>query len=86
MKQYRITTANILPQSDDDCYLAPDDPIHELKKVSLLGGELGADSAMARYLQTQRPEIVGSDKGIIARELNIKPGTPAWFVHWFGRT
>jgi hypothetical protein len=31
MKQYRITSENLNQDSGDDCYLAPEDPIHELK-------------------------------------------------------
>lgn len=85
MKQYRITSADITPQSADDCYLAPDDPIHALKAVSQLGG-LGGESALAEYRQLQLPKIEGNDKGRIAREQNIKPGTPEWFTHWFGRS
>lgn len=84
MKQYRITTADLLPHDENDCYLSPDDPIHELKKVSMLGG-LGGEQALANYNNLQLPNIVGSDKGRIAREQGIKPGTPAWFEHWFGR-
>jgi hypothetical protein len=34
MKQYRITKDDMLQDSSDDCYLAPTDPIHELKAVS----------------------------------------------------
>lgn len=75
MYQYRITSADILQSSSDDCYLAPDDPIHELKKVSMLGG-LGSAEALAKYNSSQLPQIAGNDKGRIAREQNIKPGTP----------
>lgn len=82
MKQYRITTADIIPKSDDDCYLSPDDPIHELMKT--IGG-IGSEQALATYLQSSRPTIIGSDKGQIAREQNIQPGTEEWFKHWFGR-
>lgn len=82
MKQYRITTADFAPPSEDDCYLAPDDPIHELKAVAQLGG-LGGEAALAQYRQLQLPSIVGSDKGRIAREQNIKSGTPEWFEHFF---
>ena len=39
MKQYRVTAADLNQDSPDDAYLAPDDPIHELKALSGLGGE-----------------------------------------------
>jgi len=84
MKQYRITSQDVNQSSDEDCYLAPDDPIHQLKAVSMMGG-LGSTEALASYNNLQLPQIQGSDKGRIAREQNIKPGTDAWFKHWFGR-
>jgi len=84
MKQYRITTENISQDSDDDCYLAPTDPIHELKIAHALGG-LGAEAKLAEYKTTLKQPMVGSNKGQIQREQNIKPGTPAWFELWFGK-
>ena len=84
MRQYRITTADLLPSEENDCYLAPDDPIHELKKVSMMGG-LGSEASLANYRNLQAPIIAGSDKGRIAREQGIKPGTPEWFQLWFSR-
>jgi hypothetical protein len=84
MKQYRITSADLNPSSDNDCYLSPDDPIHQLKGVSQLGG-LGSEAALAEYRTLQLPSIVGSTKGQEAREQGIKPGTQEWFKHWFGK-
>jgi hypothetical protein len=84
MRQIRITTADLCPPSDDDCYLSPDDPIHELKKVSMMGG-LGSELALANYNNLMRPLVAGSDEGRIAREQGITSGTPEWFEHWFGR-
>ena len=34
MKQYRITTQDLNQSADDDCYLDPNDPIHELKALA----------------------------------------------------
>ncbi len=84
MRQYRVTTADLNSTSDDDCYLSPDDPIHALKGVSQLGG-LGSEEALAQYRTLQLPSIQGSNKGQIARELGLQPGTEAWFKHWFGK-
>lgn len=84
MKQYRISSDNITQDSDDDCYLAPTDPIHELKIASSMGG-LGSAEKLAAYNATLRQPVVGSNKGQIARELGLKSGTDAWFAHWFGR-
>ena len=38
MKQFYITSKNIQQDTDEDCYLAPDDPVHELKITSYMGG------------------------------------------------
>lgn len=85
MKQYRITTADLVQSSNDDCVLSPDDPIHQMIGVSQLGG-LGSQEALAHYNRLQLPSIQGSTKGQEARELGLKPGTDAWFKHWFGAT
>ena len=84
MKQYRITASNIIPQDDNDAYLAAEDPIHELKAAAMMGG-LGAAERLADYRATLRQPVVGSNKGQIQREQNIKPGTDEWFQLWFGR-
>lgn len=84
MKQYKITVDNIIPSSDNDCYLAPEDPIHELKAAAMMGG-LGANERLAEYRATLRQPVVGSNKGQIQREQDIKPGTEEWFKLWFGK-
>jgi hypothetical protein len=38
MKQFYITSKNIQQDTDEDCYLAPNDPVHELKITSYMGG------------------------------------------------
>lgn len=45
MKEYRITTQNLDYPSDNDCFIDPNDPIHELKKSLMLGG-LGSAQAL----------------------------------------
>ena len=84
MKQYRITTQDINQSSDDDCYLAPDDPIHELKALSGLGG-LGGEARLHEYRASlgSNVSVTGNENGRIQREQNIKPGTPEWFKLWF---
>jgi hypothetical protein len=84
MKQYRITKDNIPKNEEDDCYLAPEDPIHELKIAHTLGG-LGSAEKLAAYKATLRQPVLGSNKGQIQREQGIKPGTNEWFELWFGR-
>lgn len=83
MRQFRITTANLNPQSDNDCVLDPNDPIHAMMPASTLGG-LGSTVALEKYISSQAPKVTTNDKGREAREQNIKPGTDAWFKHWFG--
>jgi hypothetical protein len=83
MRQFRITSADINQTSEDDCYLAPNDPIHQLKGVAQLGG-LGSEEALAQYRSLNLPKVKGTDKGQIAREQKLEPGTEAWFKHWFG--
>lgn len=83
MRQFRVTTQDLNPKSNNDCYLAPEDPIWDLMPASAMGG-LGSEAALAQYKQLQLPSIMGSNKGQLAREQNIKPGTPEWFKHWFG--
>ena len=84
MKQYRITSANINQSSDDDCYLSPDDPIHELKAIQHLAG-LGGEARLheLRASQGSNISVTGDSKGELMRKHNIKPGTPEWFKLWF---
>lgn len=84
MRQFKITSKDLLPDSDDDCFLAPTDPIHELKAASAMGG-LGSRAALENYKSLLRQPVVGSNKGQIQREQGIKPGTDEWFKLWFGK-
>ena len=86
MKQYRITTEHLNQDSSDDCYLDPNDPVHELKAIQHLAG-LGADARLheLRANQGSNISVTGSEKGKIQREQNIKPGTPEWFKLWFSK-
>ena len=84
MKQYRITVQDLNQSSDEDCYLAPDDPIHELKALAGLGG-LGGEARLHEYRASQGSNIsvTGNAKGELMKQHNIKPGTPEWFKLWF---
>lgn len=84
MKQYKITSDNIPQKSKDDCYLDPTDPIHELMATSIMSG-LGGQERLAAYKATLRQPVVGSNKGQIQREQNIRTGSEEWFQLWFGR-
>jgi hypothetical protein len=93
MKQYRITSADLSKDEADDAYLAPDDPINELKIVQYLAG-LGSQQRLAEYKQkvadmnqqdSQGSNIThtAAENARIMREQNIKPGTPEWFKLWW---
>lgn len=84
MRQYRITTEHLNQSSDDDCYLAPDDPIHEIKAITQLAG-LGGDARLheLRANQGSNISVTGDSKGELMRKNNIKPGTAEWFQLWF---
>ena len=80
-KQYRITTQNLTQSSDNDCYLEPDDPIHELLISSHLGG-LGSQAKLAEYnrITAERRQSKISPELEYARTTGIRPGTPAWYA------
>ena len=87
MKQYRVTAADLNQSSPDDAYLAPDDPIHELKALAGLGG-LGGEARLHEYRAQQYSYgetfgQAGQEKADLMRKHNIKPGTPEWFKLWF---
>jgi len=88
MKQFYITKENISQDSPDDCFLAPEDPIHELKIAAYMGG-LGAqqrlDDYKAKTAAANKVNTGAIDKAKYMKENNIKPGTPAWFELWFGK-
>lgn len=83
MNQYRITSQNIPQTTSDDCYLSPDDPVHELIATQIMDG-LGSQARLDEYRISQYKDI-SNNKGQIQREQNIKPGTEEWFQHWFGK-
>lgn len=68
----KFTAGDFLPKEEDDCYLAPDDPVHQ---------HMGIPKPAV-------PQVIinnnnGSEKARIMREQNIKPGTDEWFKLWF---
>lgn len=90
MKQYRITSYDINQDSPEDCYLDPNDPIHELKALSGLGG-LGGQARLQEYKAKQvgsygqEVSAEGTRKAELMRKHNIQPGTPEWFKLWFNK-
>lgn len=95
MKQFYITTEHLNQDSSDDAYLAPEDPIHELKAIQYLAG-LGAEQRLAEYRaknDAHNREInKGSNVSLTAAEKvqqmkdnNIKPGSPEYIKLWFSK-
>jgi hypothetical protein len=88
IKQYYITHENMVKDSPDDCYLAPEDPIHGLKVVSYMGG-LNATERLHEYnasvRESNRVKSGAVDKSKYMKEHGIKSGSPAWFELWYGR-
>lgn len=87
MKQYKVTSYDINQDSTDDCYLAPNDPINELKALSGLGG-LGGQARLQEYRAQQMSYgesfgQAGAEKAEIMRKNNIRPGDAEWFKLWF---
>ena len=84
MKQYRITSEELNQDSPEDCYLAPNDPVQELKILSGMGG-LGGAARLHEYRANQGSNIsvTGMQNQELERKHDIKPGTPEWFKLWF---
>ena len=76
-RQFKISSSDIVPKEEDDCFIPPDDP---------MWNHIGADK-----IKSVAPAITnnfdnsGSEKARAMREQNIKPGTEAWFKLWFSK-
>ena len=91
MKQYYITTDNIPQDSDEDAYIAPDDPLNELKVIQYLAG-LGSEARLQEYRAHNAEINKGSNISATAAEKvqlmkanNIKPGSPEYIKLWFSK-
>ena len=80
-KQYRITTQNMDYGVEDDCFLAPEDPVYPLIASSIMGG-LGSQARLAQYNEYTQQELSSKyfKTRIDAQAQGIKPGTPAWYA------
>jgi hypothetical protein len=61
MKQFYITSKNIQQDTDEDCYLAPNDPVHELKITSYMGG-LGSTVKLEELRIRNTIEKINNDR------------------------
>jgi hypothetical protein len=91
MKQYYITTNNIPTDSDEDAYIAPDDPLNELKVIQYLAG-LNAEGRLQEYRAHNNAINKGSNISTTAAEKvalmkanDIKPGSQEYIKLWFSR-
>lgn len=66
---------------DEDCILSPDDPIHALKAQAFLG-TLTPEAVSAAYKNNQLQKAANThfEQLNIAKQMNIKPGSPAWYA------
>ena len=73
MKQYRITTQDLNQSADDDCYLAPNDPIHELRALAGLGG-LGGEARLHEYRAGlgSNISVTGDDNSVIVYQRSMR--------------
>jgi hypothetical protein len=85
-RQYRITTENLPQASEEDCFLEADDPIHELKAASIMGG-LGARVRLAAYNEATKQATIDKIQAmhLEARKQGIKPGSVAWHALFSNR-
>ena len=85
-QQYRITTENLPQASEEDCFLEADDPIHELKAASIMGG-LGARVRLAAYNEATKQATIDKIQAmhLEARKQGIKPGSVAWHALFSNR-
>jgi hypothetical protein len=91
MKQYYITTDNIPKDSDEDAYIAPGDPLNELKVIQYLAG-LNAEGRLQEYRAHNKEINKGSnisttaaEKVQLMKDNNIKPGSPEYIKLWFSK-
>lgn len=81
-KEIRFSTSNLSYSSpNDDCFIDPSDPIHQLTGPGTLG-TLTPAAVNAAYDAHKRQQIADQHFQLRdeAKQLGIKPGTPAWFA------
>lgn len=59
--------------------------LDEIYKLQRLAGIFDKDGEKVEKSDGSNISIVGSDKGRIQRERDIKPGTDEWFKLWFSK-
>lgn len=81
MKELRVTASTYNQDTTDDCFLDASDPLHSLMAQGMMG-TLSSAAVDQAYAAKKRTDI--SDEHFKlreeARQLGIRPGTPAWFA------
>lgn len=81
-REFRFSTSNLSHSSpNEDCYLDPNDPIHQLRGQATLG-TLTPAAVTAAYDAHKRQQIQDQHFQLRdeAKRQGIRPGTPAWFA------
>jgi hypothetical protein len=81
-RELRFSTNNLNVSSPtEDCYLDPNDPIHQIRAQATLG-TLTPAALNAAYDAHKRQQIQDQHFQLRAeaQRLGIRPGTPAWFA------
>ena len=81
-REITFNTSNLNYSSpNEDCFLDPSDPIHQLRAQGTLG-TLTPASVTAAYDAHKRQQIQDQHFKLRdeAKRMGIRPGTPAWFA------
>ena len=75
-RELKFSSANFgVGKAEDDCYLDPNDPIHEFM-ISGNANNLNKPRQVSVIQQAEDHQR----KLQLAKEQGIKPGSPAWFM------
>jgi len=81
-RELRFTTQNLgSADSSGDYYIDPQDPIHAIKSQGILGTLTPA--ALTQAYDAHRRQQISDQHFELrneAKQLGIRPGTPAWFA------
>ena len=73
-RELKFTSEDFV-EGPDDCYLDPDDPIHEYKRTKDIGVfNRPRTKSISRQFEEHQERMKE------ANELGIKPGSPAWYA------
>ena len=76
-RQFRIDSTDIVPKSDDDCFISEDDPMWQYVGVGKI------KTAVPQI--TPKFDNTGNEKSQYMRDHDIRPGSKEGFKLWFGK-